>query len=74
MAYYVIIRGPLGCGKTTIAKEICARIGAKYFSVDEILSTHDLENDREEGYISQKSFIKANDILVKLAKPFLEKG
>ena len=74
MTYYVIIRGPLGCGKSTIAKALTKKINGKYFAVDEILDKHDLTNDKEEGYISQKSFLKVNDILVPIAKDLIEIG
>lgn len=74
MSYYVIIRGPLGCGKTTIAKELCSLIDAEYFSIDAaLLLEHGLENDREDGYISQKSFKRANQLIVPKAKKVLAK-
>ena len=62
MNYCVIIRGPLGCGKTTIAKELSKLMGASYFSVDTILDENKLE-EWDKGYISLQSFLKANDIL-----------
>jgi len=33
----IIIRGPLGCGKTTIASELSLRIGAMHIEVDKVL-------------------------------------
>lgn len=63
MSYYVIIRGPLGCGKSTISKKIAEIIDAEYISIDSILAKHDLEQDKEDGYISQSSFKKANEII-----------
>ncbi|MFP4567838.1 MAG: AAA family ATPase [Candidatus Woesearchaeota archaeon] len=74
MSFYVIIRGPLGCGKTTISKKLSELLDAKYFSIDEVLRNYNLEGDREEGYISQKSFKQANDVLVPLAKIKLNSG
>ncbi|MBW3023019.1 AAA family ATPase [Candidatus Woesearchaeota archaeon] len=71
MTYYIIIRGPLGCGKSTIAKKVAQEIKAKYFSVDKVLEENNLEDDREEGYISQKSFLKANEILAEKSIKFL---
>jgi shikimate kinase len=56
MSFWVIIRGPLGCGKSTISKELAKKINAKYFSIDKILKENNLENDREEGYISKKLY------------------
>jgi len=72
--YYIIIRGPLACGKTTISKELAKKLNATHISIDKILDEHDLGKYREEGYTSQKSFIKANEIAVKDAKKLLDKG
>ena len=33
MTFYVIIRGPLGCGKSTIAENISKTLNAKYFAI-----------------------------------------
>ena len=74
MAFYIIIRGPLGCGKSTIARSISKELNAEYFEVDRVLDENDLTKDWEEGYISQKSFIKANKIITSKANSILEKG
>ncbi|MFZ5364335.1 MAG: AAA family ATPase [Patescibacteria group bacterium] len=74
MSYYIIIRGPLGCGKSTVSKKLAERLGAEYFEVDRILDEHNLEKDIEDGYISQKSFIKANEIIAIQARSLLENG
>lgn len=74
MSYYVIIRGPLGCGKTTIARRLAKTIDAKYFAVDRVLDEYNLTKDKEESYISQKSFIKANKIVAPKAKKVLDRG
>lgn len=74
MSFYVIIRGPLGCGKSTISERLSIILNAKYFAVDKVLEEHNLENDWEEGYISQKSFKKANEIIVPQAKQILNDG
>ncbi len=74
MSYLIIIRGPLGCGKTTIAKKLASRIGGKYFSVDRILKKYKLGYDVEDGNISQKSFLKTNEVLFPEAKKFLNKN
>ena len=72
MSSYIIIRGPLGCGKSTIAKELSKKLGAKYFAVDIVLDEYDLTRYKEEGYIAQKSFFKANEIIAERARKFLE--
>ena len=74
MVFYIIIRGPLGCGKSTIAKNISKEFGAEYLEVDRVLDENNLTNDWEEGYISQNSFIKANEIIASKAKKILKKG
>lgn len=74
MGFYIIIRGPLGCGKSTISERLSKILNAKYFAVDRILDEHNLTKERERGYISQKSFIKANEIISPEARKFLDKG
>ncbi len=64
----IIIRGPLGCGKSTISKILAKKIKAEYISVDRILEENNLGKEWEEGYISQKSFLSANKIIEKLVK------
>lgn len=73
MSYYIIIRGPLGCGKSTIAKRIAKKLKAKYIPIDRILDKYKLTNDKEKGYISQRSFIKANEIVAPEVKLILDK-
>ena len=74
MSFYIIIRGPLGCGKSTIAEKLSKILNAKYFAVDRVLDEHNLTNDKEAGYISQRSFIKANEIIAPEAKRILDSG
>lgn len=74
MGFYVIIRGPLGCGKSTIAKRLSGILKAEYFSVDRVLDEHDLIGDREDGYISQRSFKRTNAILAPQADKLLDSG
>jgi tRNA uridine 5-carbamoylmethylation protein Kti12 len=72
MSYYLIIRGPLGVGKTTIAEKLAEELGAKYFAVDRVLDVHHLTDDHEDGYISQKSFKKANELVIPEAEKSLK--
>jgi len=74
MSFYVIIRGPLGCGKSTIAERLAKILDAEYIAVDRILGENDLTKDKEDGYISQKSFIRANEIVAQKAKKILDSG
>jgi len=74
MSFYIIIRGPLGCGKSTVAERLSKILNAEYITVDRVLDEHDLTEDKEDGYISQKSFIKANKIIAPKAKRILDNG
>lgn len=67
MSYYIIIRGPLGCGKSTIAEALARKLKAKHFSIDAILDENNIE-EWEDGYIAIRSFIKANEISAERAK------
>ena len=73
MGYYIIIRGPLGSGKSTISKRLSVSLKAKCISIDRILEEHNLEK-WEKGYISQDSFLKVNEIAAAKAIRLLEKG
>ena len=73
-AFYLIIRGPLACGKSTVSKELAKELNAEYIAVDRILDEHNLTKDWEDGYISQKSFLKVNEIVSERAKKLLNKN
>ena len=72
MSFFIIIRGPLGCGKSTIAKKLAKSLKADYIAIDMILDENNLEKDIEVGYISQKSFIRVNEIVASKARQILE--
>ncbi|MFH1089279.1 MAG: AAA family ATPase [Candidatus Uhrbacteria bacterium] len=63
MKKIIVIRGPLGVGKTTISQLLTEKLRAEYLSVDEILNKNGL--DSPEG-ISVENFLKANEIIFKL--------
>ncbi|HKN07331.1 MAG TPA: ATP-binding protein [Thermoplasmata archaeon] len=73
MVFYVVIRGPLGVGKSTVAESLAKRIAAEHISIDRILDEHGLE-EWDGGYISQKSFLRANARAIEQARVFLEQG
>lgn len=70
--YYIIIRGPLGVGKSTISEGLSRKLDAEHIAIDRILD--EFEKEWEDGYISQKSFIKANRIASGRAEALLKKG
>jgi len=70
-SFYIIIRGPLGIGKTTISRALAEEIDAEYISIDEVLEKNNL--DKIEGEcIPAKNFLKANKLIVPKAKKFLD--
>ena len=74
MAYYIIIRGTLGIGKTTIAKKLAEKLHAQYFSIDEIVDAEDFRKTKaSDGFISEESFVRANDNIIPKAKEYLER-
>jgi len=69
MSYYVVIRGLLGVGKSTISERLDKEIGAEYISIDRILDDHGLW---ASGEVSE--FLGANAFAVERARPLLDKG
>ncbi|MBI5753615.1 hypothetical protein HZA40_00535 [Candidatus Peregrinibacteria bacterium] len=50
------------------------KFNAEHISVDRILDDHGLTEDKEDGYISQTSFKRANELIVPKAKELLGNG
>lgn len=71
--FYIIIRGPAGVGKSSIARELEKELKANYISFDEIMSKHHIDNIEGDG-ISTENFIKANNLVLKEANENLKKG
>jgi broad-specificity NMP kinase len=61
--YHIIIRGPLGIGKTTIAKILCKKLNLKYISFDQVLKDNGL--DRKDDKFTASDYIRANQIVLK---------
>ena len=73
MTYYVIIRGPLGCGKSTIAHRLAKILNAEYVSIDKVLYEHGLDKiEPAAGCIPAENFIKANEIVLPRVKEKLK--
>jgi tRNA uridine 5-carbamoylmethylation protein Kti12 len=64
MEYCIIIRGPLGVGKTTVSRKLARVLHAKYVSVDSVLEKNGLDKV-ESGSIPVRNFIRANNIICK---------
>jgi len=73
MSYFVIIRGPAGVGKTTIAEKLTKNLKAYHISFDEIIKKHGLDNIKV-SCIKESNFIKANELVVSKAAKKLEEG
>jgi len=75
MSYYIIIRGPLGSGKTTIAEKLAQNLNAEYVGVDEVLEKNGLDViPPNEPCIPVENFIKANDLIIPSATEKLASG
>ncbi|MBN1779335.1 MAG: AAA family ATPase [Candidatus Buchananbacteria bacterium] len=62
MKYFVIIRGPLGVGKTTIAKKLAEMLKAKYLELDAALEKHGLA--KAEGDYTPEEWLKLNEAII----------
>lgn len=66
MKKLIIIRGPLGVGKTTIAKILSKNLNLEYLSLDQIIDDNHLVPIGAEG-VPLESYLKANEIIFDLA-------
>ena len=73
MTYYVVVRGPLGVGKSTVSIALAARLAAHRISIDQILEEQRLE-EWEGDRIPPRCFLRANDFAVREAEPLLFRG
>lgn len=74
MSYYIIIRGPLGVGKTTIAKKLVEELNAEYVNLDSVLSKYGLDKVDTEDGIPVKNFIKAQEKIIPGVRDKLSNG
>ena len=71
--YLVVIRGPLGVGKTTVSEALARRLGARHVSIDDVLEKNGLE-EWDADRISLPSFLRANEFVEATARGELEHG
>jgi shikimate kinase len=70
--FVIILRGPLGVGKSTIAKTLAEELDAEHFSIDLILEQEGLDKvDEKKGCIPLSNFIKANEKIIPKIKELL---
>ena len=75
MSYYVVIRGPLGIGKSTVSERLAEVIGARYVSIDRILDEPGVEEwDEKAGHYSERCFFKTNELAVERTRSYLDAG
>ncbi|MFA4887478.1 MAG: ATP-binding protein [Candidatus Nanoarchaeia archaeon] len=75
MSYFIIIRGPLGIGKTTISDKLAKRLKGVHISMDKILEEYGLDKvSQKEETIPLRNFLKANKLILPVAKEHLKKG
>jgi mRNA interferase MazF len=73
--YFVIIRGPLASGKSTLSNLLAKDINAKVVRIDTVLDNLNLNKVPEgEPNIPVKNFIKANDHILPEVQKDLESG
>jgi predicted kinase len=71
MVYYVVIRGPAGIGKSTIAKKLADILSGYYISFDEIMKKNKLDTIVDDG-IPAENFVKANVLVIPQAREKLK--
>lgn len=65
MSYFVIIRGPLGSGKSTLSEKLGEKFGAKLIHVDEVIDKHGLDQIPDGApCIPANNFIQVNEIVL----------
>ena len=74
MAYFVIIRGPLGVGKSTVSKKLADLLHGVYISIDSILEKHGLDKVENEESIPIKNFLAGNDLVIPQIKQNMAKN
>lgn len=68
MTFFLIVRGPLGAGKTTISQAVAQRLGGEWIAIDPILEQWEWDGGSEE------LFRRANDVAAERARALLERG
>ena len=68
MSFFLIVRGPLGAGKTTIARALAQDLGAEVVSIDEVLELQEWDGG------SEALFLAANVVAADRARALLLRG
>ena len=64
MSRLIVIRGPLGVGKSTVAQRLARELSGDYISIDNVLSQNNLDHiDQQQGCIPESNFLKVNQLI-----------
>lgn len=74
MSYFIIIRGPAGIGKSTIAMTLAKLLNCSYISFDTILAENRLDYIEGEKCVPEVKMLAANKIVIPLAQKNLGLG
>jgi thymidylate kinase len=74
MSYFIIIRGPAGVGKTTIANALAKTLHGFHISIDSILAQHGLDYVPGDSCVPEHKMLAANKIVVPVAQKKLAAG
>jgi len=72
MAYFVIIRGPAGVGKTTLAKKLAQKIKGEVIHFDKVLRENGMKYVPGEKWVPEHHVLRANSIVLSHVKNCLE--
>ncbi len=64
---HIIIRGPLGVGKSTIARKLSEALNYTYVSLDQVIDDNKLVPPGVEG-VPLESFLDANELLLQYSQ------
>ncbi|MBS3152297.1 AAA family ATPase [Candidatus Woesearchaeota archaeon] len=75
MTYFIMIRGPLGIGKSTIAKRLTRALRGTYLSMDKIVDKNRVtKKPAKDGMMDTRNFLKANEVMLPIVRELLSKG
>lgn len=75
MSYFILIRGALGSGKTTISKKLAFVLNVERIGIDGVLEEYGLDNlPQDAPCVPIENFIKANEIVLPHVKAQLTRG
>ncbi|MFA5992845.1 MAG: AAA family ATPase [Candidatus Pacearchaeota archaeon] len=74
MNYFIIIRGPAGVGKSTVAKVLSNKINAKVIHFDKVMKELGLDYILGEKWIPLNKFLKADKLMIPKFKESLSKN